>query len=145
VNLSVIGVFSMVTGFGSRPILPRRRRCLQPNFDHHVSITITLIYFVYYLIIDCVKKHKIIGGENKQWVGEDEEEAGVDRGLETDLLATCHLGRDQDGSTGEASAGGYIIRTYKQTSHRFLDRQLSHQYFQQHSSPPLLQFPLQFQ
>ncbi|MDQ1279387.1 MAG: hypothetical protein QG670_649 [Thermoproteota archaeon] len=47
----------MVIGFGRRPILPRL--CLHPNFDHSIVVTVTLIYFVHYHIINCVQKHKI--------------------------------------------------------------------------------------
>jgi len=53
----------MVIGFGSRPILPRLCRCPQPNFTQYIVVTATLIYFVSYHIINCVKEHRIIGGE----------------------------------------------------------------------------------
>ena len=59
----------MLIGFGSRPTLPRRRRCLHPNFDHHVGITTTIIYFVHYLIINYVQKHKIKIVEVKKNMG----------------------------------------------------------------------------
>lgn len=42
-------------------------------------------------------------------VGEDEEEAGWDHGQEEDLSATCRHGKDQDGSSAEAPAGGSSV------------------------------------
>jgi len=137
-NLSVVAAFSMLIGFGSLPILPCLCRCLHPNFDHYIVITTTLIYFVHYHIINCVKEHRIIGGE-ETWVGEDEgaAEGGVDRGLEEGPTATYHPGKDQDGYTVEGHAGGYITRTFKQPYQRFLGRLLFHLRFPSHRLHPL--------
>ena len=40
---------------------------------------------------------------------EDAEEVSWDHGLAEDLSASCLLGRDQDGSSEEEHAGGYLV------------------------------------
>ena len=121
----------MLIGFGSRPVLPCLCRYLHPNFDHCIVVTITLIYFVHYHIINCVQKHRIIGGE-RIWVGEEEVEDGVDHGPEEGPSAICRLGKDQAGHMAEELAGGSLHHNFRQVFHKplALSRRLGvHQLF----------------
>lgn len=61
----------------------------------------------------CISTNKVLRGEEK-WVGEDEEEVGVDAGLEGAHSAICLPGRDQGGYMVEEHAGGSSHPPFRQ-------------------------------
>ena len=66
-NLSTVGTFSILIGFGNLPLLPRLRLCRHPIFNHFLVCPPQLLYIsVHYPINENVHKHKIKISEVKK-------------------------------------------------------------------------------
>ena len=71
-NDSIRGILSRLIGFGALPLLPRLL-LHRGDILFTINSTATFIYFVHYLIISNVHKHKIRFEVIKRWVIDGEE------------------------------------------------------------------------